>query len=59
MEREMIKRLNRQSIANFIMSGSETLKFAEGNFDERLQKGEGRINMERIRLIRLVFSRRA
>lgn len=32
----MLKRLNRQSIANFIMDGSTTLEFAEGNFDERL-----------------------
>lgn len=36
----MLKRLNRQSIANFIMDGSETLEFVEGNFDERLQRGE-------------------
>lgn len=43
MEAEMLKRLNRQSIANFVMSGSETLKFAEGSFDERLQKGEERV----------------
>ena len=43
MEGEMLKRLNRQSIANFIMDGSATLKFAEGNFDERLQKGERQI----------------
>lgn len=43
MEGEMLKRLNRQSIANFIMDGSTTLKFAEGNFDERLRRGEERI----------------
>lgn len=43
MEGEMLKRLNRQSIANFIMDGSATLKFAEGNFDERLRKGERQI----------------
>lgn len=43
MEGEMLKRLNRQSIANFIMDGSATLKFAEGNFDERLRRGEKRI----------------
>lgn len=40
MEQEMLKRLNRQSIANFIMCGSETLRFAEGNFDERLRDVE-------------------
>lgn len=43
MEGEILKRLNRQSIANFIMDGSVTLKFAEGNFDERLRRGEERI----------------
>ena len=43
MEAEMLKRVNRQSIANFVMSGSETLKFAEGSFDERLRRGEKRI----------------
>lgn len=43
MEGEMLKRLNRQSIANFIMDGSATLKFAEGNFDERLRRGERQI----------------
>ena len=36
----MLKRLNRQSIANFVMSGSDTLRFTEGNFDERLRRGE-------------------
>ena len=40
MEGEMLKRTSRQSIAKFVMCGSETLKFAEGNFDERLRKGE-------------------
>lgn len=43
MEAKMLKRLNRQSIANFVMSGSETLRFVEGSFDERLQKGEERV----------------
>lgn len=43
MEGEMLKRLDRQSIANFIMDGSTTLEFAEGNFDERLRRGEERI----------------
>lgn len=43
MEAEMLRRLNRQSIANFIMDGGEKLKFAEGSFDERLQKGEERV----------------
>lgn len=43
MEAEMLKRVSRQSIANFIMDGSATLKFAEGNFDERLRRGEERI----------------
>lgn len=44
MEGEMLKRASRQSIANFVMCGSETLKFAEGSFDERLREGERRLS---------------
>lgn len=40
MEGEMLKRLSRQSIASFVMCGSETLEFEDGNFDERLRLGE-------------------
>lgn len=44
MEERMLKRASRQSIANFVMCGSETLKFAEGDYDERLRKGEEQIS---------------
>lgn len=44
MEGEMLKRASRQSIVNFIMCGSETLRFAEGSFDERLRDGENAVS---------------
>lgn len=40
----MLKRTSRQSIVKFVMCGSETLKLAEGSFDERLRKEEEQVS---------------
>lgn len=40
----MLKRTSRQSIANFVMCGAETLNFVDGSFDERLREGEKKLS---------------
>ena len=42
----MVGRLRRESIANFIQSGSELLKGGAGSFDERIQECERKIDEE-------------
>lgn len=36
----MLNRASRQSIASYILSGSQLLKEQKGSFDERLKEGE-------------------
>lgn len=40
MESEMLKRASRQSIASFVMCGSELLCPDEGTYDEKVRKYE-------------------
>ncbi len=40
----MLKRASRQSITDFVLYGSESLKTKEGNFDERLRECERNIS---------------
>lgn len=52
MESDMLKRVNRQSIASFVMFGAGSLEFEDGSFDERLRDGERAVSeyLDKLRL---------